>query len=204
MEIDELKAAWGDLDQRITRLEIPQTYRNGSLSEQAKSQLRMIGMGLIFQVAAGLGLAVLGGSWWVGHWGAGHLVASGMAVQLYGIALIALAIAQLVAWRVIDFSGPVLDVQTQIARLRVVRARAERVLLVAGAVIWLPMTLMLFSALGIDLWVRSPATVWLNLGVGVLAAAAVAAAMRIWPDAFETLAFGGDLRSANADLADAE
>lgn len=204
MEIDELKAAWNALDARVASLEAKETVGHRTARRDAKSRLRILGAGLIVQIGIGAGIALLGGSSWVDHWGTTHLVLPGMAVHLYGIVLIALAVAQIVAWRSVDFAGPVIDVQTRIARLRTIRARAERVLLVIAAMMWLPVGLMLLNALGVDPWNRSQAVVWLNLGIAVLMGAGVLGAMKRWPDAFEAFAVGGGLEAAQAALREAQ
>lgn len=204
MELDELKAAWNALDARVQSLEARDTAGHRAARRVAKSRLRVLGLGLILQVGFGTGLALLGGSWWMDHWGTTHLVLSAMAVHLYGVLLVAFAIVQIVAWRSVDFAGPVIDVQSRVARLRTIRARAERVLLVFGSVMWLPLGLILLSALGVDVWSRSPAGVWLNLGICGLVAAGVVGAMKRWPDAFEAFAVGGGLQAAQAALREAQ
>ena len=201
MHIDELKAAWAGLEARTGAIETREraARRAGGLA-RARAWLRVTGAGLAVQVLVGVVLALIGGSYWFDHWGQLHLVLAGMALHAFGILVIVLAGTQLVAWRTVDFAGPILDVQARVARLRLRRARAERVMLVAGMTLWAPVALMLLETVGIDVWRISPAYVWGNVAAGIAIAAALAGAMRRWPGVFEDLGVGGGLRRAEKAL----
>ena len=201
MEIDELKTAWAETAARIDAMDDrARVARRATGVDRARSRLRLMGGGLLVHVLIGLALALLGGSFWFGHWGQAHLVIAGMAVHLFGILHIVVAARQLVAWRALRFDDPMLELQAQVARLRILRARSERFLLVAGMTLWAPAAVMLLEGLGVDLWLVSPAYVWANVAAGLAAAGGLAWAMRRWPAAFENLGVGGGLRRAERDL----
>lgn len=203
MEIDELKAAWADTSARLDVVDKrAQAARRAGMASRAGARLRLMGAGLVIQLLLGLGLAVLGGSFWFDHWGTVHLVLAGMAVHVFGIMLMVVAAGQLATWRAMDLDRPILEVRAQVARLRVLRARSERFLLVVGMMLWAPAAVMLLKGAGVDLWLISPAYVWANVAVGFAVAGGLVWAMRRWPGAFENLGVGGGLRRAEQALAE--
>ncbi len=55
-----------------------------------------------------------------------------------------------------DYAAPVLTLQKQIAELRQWHGRTGMWFGVTGCFIWIPLMLMIFHALGADVWVRNP------------------------------------------------
>jgi hypothetical protein len=101
----------------------------------------------------------------------------------------------------IDYRKPVLEVQRALVALRRLRVRSERALLVLGFVAWVPLLFIALRALGIDVWLRSPANVLSNLGVGIVLAGLVFWLTHRFRDRFERDATGRSLREAEAELA---
>lgn len=201
MEIEELKEAWKALDAKTSLLEAELVRtRRADAFHRLKARLRRLGFGLIAQVIVGTFFALIGGSYWFDHWGTPHLVVYGLSVHAYGVLLIGLAVAQMVGWRSIDLSSPVKEVQSRIAGLRLTRVRAERMLLVTGAVIWLPLVLMVLKALGWDVWMHSPSIFWANLAFCLVLASGLAWAMMRWPGRFELFLVGGGLLAAQQEM----
>jgi hypothetical protein len=140
----------------------------------------------------------------VDHLSAPHLVAYGMAVHAYGIALLATAIVLLAHLAVIDYALPVAEVQARLLRLRRTRIRTERVLWIAGALIWVPLLMLVARAVGVDAWAINPNYVLGNLAVGLAIAAIVAWATWRKPAWFAKRAMDGALEEVDRQLADIE
>ena len=83
--------------------------------------------------------------------------------RAYGLAMILFSVRVLVLIRNIDFGGPVLGIQKQLAQLR-------RFYVVGGLwiglpwwLLWIPCLMMVFMGLGVDLYVRAPQLVTINV-----------------------------------------
>jgi hypothetical protein len=203
MEMHELQQAWQALDDRLGRqaLELRALRRARGL-DAARARLQRISLGQFAQLAIGLLLVVWAGGYWSERLGQPALLASGIALHLYGLALLVAAAMQLVRLLAIDYRAPVVQVQRRLLGLRRLRIHCERVLLLVGAAIWVPVLLIGFAALGIDLWASRPGVVLANLAFGLVLALLAAWAMRRFRTAFERDAVGGSLAAAEAELAD--
>ena len=84
-----------------------------------------------------------------------------MVVDLYVLALGALAARQIFAIRRLDWSRPVTAIQTRLESLRLERARTALAAVLVGTLLWIPAVAVVVAAVaGVDLYARvSPA--WL-------------------------------------------
>ena len=144
MELDQLKQAWQRLDRR---LEQQQALNLRLLSERLAPRLRPPSWGQWLQLASGVMLAVLAGSFWWRHLGQPHLLLDGLLLHLYAISFIV-------------FAARVLGIQARLAELEAWRRRAGAWFAAAGCIMWVPMTVLAFYAVGADLWLNAPAVVW--------------------------------------------
>jgi hypothetical protein len=171
MELDELKSALQALERKLDRqhaMEL-QNFRTGRLAG-ARTGLWPLVVGQVVQAAAGFALMAASAPYWVAHWGEWHLVAYGASLHLYGLMMALFAGRDLVHIARIDYAAPVLEIQKQLAGLRLQRVRAAGAFAVAGCFAWIPLVLLVFQWLGADLWVHKPAMVaWFVLS-GVVAA----------------------------------
>lgn len=203
MEMTELERAWQGLDDRLAGLEKhARREREHRVFDGVRARLRLLAIGQLVQLVVGVLIVLAAGPYWVGHWGTPHLVVYGVAIHAYGLALLIVAVTQLMQlWRV-DYRQPVLVVQKRLLQLAWFRVRSERGLLVAGFLVWVPVVFALAAAAGLDVWRTSPLTVWLNLAAGVVLATGVAWATFRWRDAFARDALGRPLRAAQQEIAD--
>ncbi|UHQ19564.1 hypothetical protein LVB87_15465 [Lysobacter sp. KIS68-7] len=201
MELHELESAWKTLDQRVARQdEDLARLRVETRGLRSRWRLHLATLGQVVQIGIGLLFAVWGGGYWFDHLGTPHLVAYGLGVHLYGIALLGAAISLIVRLARVDYAAPVADVQQALLDLRRTRIVTERILWLMGAVAWVPLLMMALSAIGFDVWLRSPAWVWMNLGVGVVLALVAALAMTLKPAWFARMSMDGALRDVERQL----
>ncbi|MUV15472.1 hypothetical protein [Noviluteimonas gilva] len=205
MELHELESAWKTLDARVARQEVELTQlRSQNFAMRTKGKLARASLGQSWQIAVGLLFAVWGGGYWFDHLGTPHLVAYGLAVHAYGIALLATAIVLLVQLANVDYALPVSDVQERLLRLRRTRIRCERVLWIAGAVMWVPIMMIALRWIHFDAWLVNPWFVLGNLAAGLVLAAGAAFVMWRKPAWFAKLAMEGPLADVERQLADLE
>lgn len=161
MELDDFKTAWQALDRRLAEQHaLNFTLLKERKVSQAKAQLRPLVIGQIVQAVAGVVLSLFSGSFWVDHLDKPHLMLCGLALHAYGILFIILAGRELHAIHQLDFAAPVVEIQKQLANLHTWRIRVAPLFAVTGAVIWLPLLLVIFAWLGVDLWTSDPNVVY--------------------------------------------
>lgn len=201
MDMHELQQAWAGLDERLARQgdDLRGIRRRQGL-ESARLRLRLVSAGQWVQLAVGIVVALWAGGYWVGHLGEAHLVVYGVSVHLYGLGLLLDAAWQLERLARIDYRKPIVEVQRELVALRRRRVAGERVLLLAGFIVWVPLVFMAANAVGLDVWRRSPEIVGWNVAAGVVLAAFVGWLTIRFRDTFERDAAGRSLRQAEAEL----
>lgn len=201
MEMRELQQAWAGIEERLARQnETLREIRRQHGVDAARSRLRLVSLGQWVQLAVGIVVVLWAGGYWIGHLGEAHLVVYGVSVHLYGLGLLLDAAWQLERLARIDYRKPIVEVQHELVALRRRRVAGERVLLLAGFIVWVPLVFMAANAVGLDVWRRSPATVAWNLAAGVVLAAFVGWLTIRYRDTFERDAAGRSLRQAQAEL----
>jgi len=208
MTIDmlDLERAWKGLDARLERQELAlgELRRRDAMSG-LRTRLRLVSAGQIVQLVLALMIVLWSGGYWFDHLGTPHLAVYGVAIHLWALGMLANTAVQLTRLGQLDYGAPVLDAQRRIVALKRARVTGQRVLLVAGFVLWTPITFIaLNAATGLDVWATSPATVLWNLLVSIGLAALTAWATYRFRDRFEHDVLGRDLRAAEAEIADWE
>lgn len=170
MNLEDMKAAWDILDKRLTeqnRLALQALTDNRI--DRAKSALWPLALGLGVQILFGLALAIPFAIFWIRHLDSIHLAIAGMMVHAYGLMMIIDAGSQLAMIRQIDHGKPVVEIQMALAKLRDRRVRLAPWLYgVTGCVIWVPFLMVVFAALGADIWVKVPSVMnWFILSAAV-------------------------------------
>jgi hypothetical protein len=197
----ELEQAWKGLDERLEHQgqQLHQVQRRHAI-DSVRSRLRLVSLGQVAELAVGVLLVLWAGGYWFDHLGQTHLVVYGLAIHLYGLGLVIVAALQLTRlWR-LDHREPVLELQRRLVAIRRLRVNSERVLLVCGFVLWVPLLFVGLNAIGVDVWRHRPAIVLANLGVGVVLAVAVDWLISRFRTGFERDAAGRSLREAEAEL----
>ena len=173
MELDDLKAAWQTLDRRLEQqyaLDF-QIFKDGKISK-VKSALRPLVVGQIVQIVSGILMLMVFAPFWFAHQRVPHLLLCGILLHVYSVLVIIFAGRDLHFILNLDFTVPVLQIQRQLAELRMRRARVTLwVFGVTGCFIWIPLMLVIFKWLGVDVWVRSPFVVYIFIASGFVSLA---------------------------------
>lgn len=180
MELDEMKAAWAEMNERLEQLSTLnlKVFRDGRLRE-ARHALRPLQTGQVVQIVAGVVLMFSFAPVWVAHWGTLHLMLPGLLMHAYGLLFVVCAARTLYLISRADCAAPVLQVQSALAELRLWRARVEQPMFaIAGCFIWIPLLLAGFNALGVDLWAERPAIVGWDIASGFVCLAALYGGVR--------------------------
>jgi hypothetical protein len=152
-ELDDLKLVWQNLNRNLERqhaLTLHQ-FKESKLA-RFRSGFRPLVIGQVIQVICGAWLAAVSARFWVNHLGMPHLMVYGILLHVYGVMLIVFAVRDLVLIHEIDYGAPVIAIQKQIARLRAWHQRAGIWFAVAGCFIWMPLMLIIFQGMGVDVW----------------------------------------------------
>lgn len=180
MELDDMKAAWQTLNQRLetqTALNL-HMLRDGKL-DKLRQGLRPLVWGQALQIVIGALVALWGGSFWFDHRAVLHLLIVGMAVHAAGISMIVMGAVIESHIARIDYSAPVLTIQRQLAQLRNVYVYGGLAVGLPWWLLWVPFLLMAFkSVFGADLYANAPMMVWINLAAGIVGMLATWAFLR--------------------------
>jgi len=170
MELDDMKAAWQTLNQRLDAQDALNLHvlKEGKLDRMHRG-LRPLVWGQAIQIVFGALIAIWGGSFWVDHRSVPHLLIAGLIVHATGISMIAMGALMEALIARIDYSAPVLAIQRQLAQLRKVYVRAAWFVIgLPWFVLWVPFTMVaLKSVFGPDLYLNTPEMVWDNVGFGI-------------------------------------
>jgi len=168
MELDDMKAAWKTLDERIGAQEALNfhAFKDGKI-DRMKRGLRPLVFGQILQMLLGIGFVVLGVSFWPEHRDVPHLLIAGLIVHVYGVLLIAFGGITIGLISRIDHAAPVLAIQQQLAKLRRFYVRTGLGLGLAWWFLWIPLLMVVIGDAGVDLYKHAPAVVWYGIATGV-------------------------------------
>lgn len=183
MELDDLKAAWHDLDRKLTATQAAlsrlQTERT---TDRTRTALRPLAWKLGWELLEGVAAAVLMGIY-LGH----NIDETRFAVP--GLILHALAILSIIStvWQMvllgrIDYSAPVVDIQKRLAELRAVRCRAWFWVLVLSPLLWvLLLVVAVRGVFGGDVYAACgvPFVLW-NVVFGLVFSVAVWVVAMVW------------------------
>jgi hypothetical protein len=184
MEFDELKAAWHTLDKRIeTGHALNAKVFTELKLERARSTLRPLWWLVSMQLAISLGAVVLLGSFLAGHWHLARFAVPAVLLDVTAVMSIVSAIGQLRVLNDIDYSQPVVAIQSKLTELAVRRAREVRWQWLLMLPLWTPLAVVVMQGIfGVDLYrlfggrwiaanvaagiVLTPLVVWLARHVG--------------------------------------
>jgi hypothetical protein len=168
MEFDDFKSAWHVLDARLQRdntlnLELLRAHR----FDQARSSLRPLFVGQLVQMLFGLGFIFLAALLWSSKPDAAAVIVAGVIVHAYGVACIILAGIVLGGISKLDYTAPVLAIQTQLARVRRVYILSGMVAGLPWWFMWVPIMTIVSALGGVNLYAHAPSVIWIGYGIGI-------------------------------------
>ena len=176
MELDELKAGWQALEQRLAMQEsLNRELLAQRRVDRVRGRLRWFVACRVVQVALAVALVAWIAPYWIAHRAQPGLLLSGLALHAYGVALAVSGVLELLIAVRAQLAGPVLRVQRYVGYLRGWRGRIGPWLCLSHWLVWIAVVLVIADVfLGVDLWTARPAIVmaWLALSVAGLAATA--------------------------------
>ncbi|MGE7137521.1 hypothetical protein ACQKIE_07820 [Luteibacter sp. NPDC031894] len=208
MELDDMKAAWRDMDQRLgaqsaLTLHMFKTARLDGF----RHGLRPLAWGQAVQIVAGLVVAYGGARCWSDNPDSPHLLIAGLMVHITGISMIVFGAAVATFIARIDYSAPVVTIQNQLSRLRKVYVRGGLMAGLPWWVVWVPALMVALKVVfGNDIYVAAPEWIWFNLAVGFLGLVLSWRGIRwlarrpCWGVRVERAAAGGSISRAQAWL----
>lgn len=170
MELDDLKQAWQMLDKR---LQLDNSLKLHDLRERkldkARGSLRPLFWGQVAQILLfGIPVIALASLLWMSQPQHASVIVAGIVLHAYGVFTIIAAGVVLGQLGKIDYSAPVLEIQKQLARVRVLYIRSGMVAGLPWWFLWV-VVLMVLTGLGdVDLFAKAPSLVWLGLGIGAV------------------------------------
>lgn len=168
MELDDIKTTWQSLNRQLEKhntlnLQLLRDNR----SEKMKRAFRWAVTGQSLQLFFGVLLTCVFAPFWIQHRDSLHLVVYGLTMHAYGLSMILFAARDLALIAAIDYSAPVLAIQKQLSALRRQRQIAAQWFAIAGCLMWVPLTLIVFYWLGADLWIHAPQVVFWLIASGL-------------------------------------
>jgi hypothetical protein len=165
MELDELKASWQRLDQRVQVLTaINRRLLIDTVVRKARWRLAPVVLGAAANVVLGAIVAVASAAFWSAHLDSPPVLIAGIALHAMGIIFIVIGVGRLELARRIDFSRPVLEIQRSLAALQKWEAWSFHAVWVGC---WLlPIAIVIAVAvatMGPSFWQRPPGYLLVNL-----------------------------------------
>jgi hypothetical protein len=174
MELDELKASWQRLDQRVQLL----TAMNRRLVidtvvRKARWRLAPVIAGAVANVALGAFFAVAAGAFWTAHLDSPPVLISGITLHVLGIVFIVIGVGRLALARRVDFTRPVLEIQRSLASLQQWEAWSFHAVWAGCCILPLAIAISVtMAAMGGNFWERASGYLLTNLVVWLAVAAA--------------------------------
>jgi hypothetical protein len=176
IDLDDLKAAWQQLDRRLARHEaIALDGLRHRRLDGVRAHLRPLRWGQRVQIPLGVVVVVWAVWTWRTHWDVMNVRVAAIVMHTYGAALILAGVRTLALLDRLDYGAPVLEIQRRLATVQRWYGQSGLVLGMAWWLLWLPALVMLAGAFGIDLLARAPRV----LG-GYVAACSVGLLASLW------------------------
>ena len=183
MELDDLKAAWHDLDRKLTATQAALTrLQTDRTTDRTRSALRPLAWKLGWELLEGIAAAVLMGTYLAHNFDETRFAVPGLILHALAILSIIATVWQMVLLGRIDYSAPVVDIQKRLAELRAVRCRAWFRVLVLSPWLWILLLIVGVRGLGGgDVYAACGVPFVLgNLALGVAFTLAVWVASKVW------------------------
>jgi hypothetical protein len=165
MELDELKASWQRLDQRVQVLTaINRRLVIDTVVRKARWRLAPVVLGAAANVILGAIFAVASAAFWTRHLDSPPAMIAGMALHAMSILFIVIGVGRLELARRIEFTRPVLEIQRSLAALQKWEAWSFHAAWVGCSLLAMAVVIAFAVAtLGPRLWQHVPGYLLVNL-----------------------------------------
>ncbi|MBX7222411.1 MAG: hypothetical protein K1Y36_20845 [Blastocatellia bacterium] len=170
MNFEDLQNQWAALDQKLEAgLRLNAALLREAKLDKTKSALQRLSFFIWLELACTLPVLFLVGSFLARHFSQPAFFIPGLVLHLAAIGVLGSCIHQLVLLNRIDYAGPVLVIQKRLEALRLHRIRATKWTFLTAPLLWTPLFVVTFKALGVNAWAVFPMG-WMvgNLLFGVL------------------------------------
>lgn len=172
MELEELKAAWSELNDRAEadRRLLYGVWKEAKL-DRARAALTHVCFLPVTELMGNIVAVLLTGAFLADGPHEARFVIPGLVLHVVALLLIGMNVWQIVALARMDYSEPTLEIQRKLAQLRAARLRMNRAIFLLSPLLWTPLAIVgargwfgvdIYRAFG-PLWVAS------NLAFGALA-----------------------------------
>ena len=168
MELDDLKVAWAQLEQRVETTEALafSEYKERRL-DKSRRALRALGWGQALHCLLWIGLVAIVAPFWIEHRHVPHLLVAGLALHVYGVATIWAGATQLLLIGRTYYTAPVVIFQRRLAELQRFRVVSSLALGLPWWILWVVATVVGAKWwLGVDFYAQSPGWIQVAMGIG--------------------------------------
>lgn len=167
IDLDEFKDKWAELDKKLdVNIHLNRELLSATKLNRTRSALQRLAVYMGLESAIWIAIVVALGNFIYEHISRARLALPAAAADMYSIAMLSVLIRQIITALQIDYDRPITTIQTQIEALRVLRIRSIQWGVLAGLVVWVPFTIVIFkAAFGVDIY--EAAWVWSTVAFGL-------------------------------------
>lgn len=168
MELDDLKVAWAQMEQRVSAAEtLVLNLQAESRLDRMRRTLRWLGWGQAVHCLFWMWFVAVVAPFWIEYRHVPHFLISGLVLHAYGVAVICVGVVQLLLIGRTYYTTPVVTFQRR-------RAELERFRIVSGLAVGLPWWILwaVVAIVGaqkflhVDLYAHSTVWFWNSVAVG--------------------------------------
>jgi hypothetical protein len=169
MEANELKLAWQGLEKALERSnQLNEAILRNQNAERARKKLRPLKWNQAFQIVCGVVFILFAAALWSTKPSAASVIVAGVLVQVYGIGCIITAGVTFAALKRVDYSAPVVEVQSGLARVRHAYGICVMVAGLSWWFLWVPLLMVMAGLLHVNLYAHAPSVVWIGLAIAAV------------------------------------
>jgi hypothetical protein len=152
--LDELRKEWSDHSRRLDeRLRLSADLLRDDWIEQQRERVRKVSPCAKFSLAVWIAAVVLLNIFLATHANQPALFLTALVLDIWVIATGVVQVRQQQALRNLDFGLPLLELQAQVASLRIARIRSFNLAFLTGQIVWwIPFVVVVAGALGVNLY----------------------------------------------------
>lgn len=170
MDMDELRAKWAEYDRKLeTNLRINKNLLHVTYLGKTQSALKRLAVGGIIEAMIHFPVLLWLGSFTYDYRMQMPFFLPGVGLYLFALAGFIVQIRHIALALMMDYNGPIADIQKQLGNLRISHIRLTQRIILTGPLLWVPLQIVLLKGLlGLDAYQLFGTTyLWVNVAVGV-------------------------------------